>query len=225
MNTKAPGLQPLSDAELDQLGAFLANITNQDALTLEGMDGLFCALIASPESVMPGQYLPDDTNAPVSLIMRHWNSIISELDKDTVHVPLVFEPGPDGVLGRAWAREFMRGVKMAPGPWNELFQAEHEGELLAIPLVAGDIDHKWPKKPLTKEKSDELLMWMGAGFAHSYRHFAAARRAAANAVYGSATYRRAEPKAGRNQPRPCGNGRKFKQRCGAPPVPDTEPAA
>ncbi len=232
MDKNAPGLQPLTETELDRLEAFLGTLKNKDALTLEGLDGLFCALIASPEAVAPSQYLPiiwggelpdenafaslDEANETLALIMRHWNCIITELDRDTVHLPVVLEPGPDGVIGRAWARGFMRGVKMAPKPWNELFQSETEGQLLAIPLVAGEMDEKWPPEPLTKEKSDELLMWMGAGFARSYRHFAAARRAAAMNHYESATYRRTDPKVGRNEPCPCGSGRKFKHCCGAP---------
>ncbi len=58
MSMNAPGMQPLSDAELDQLSEQLGRIKNADALTLEGVDGLFCALIASPESVSPSEYLP-----------------------------------------------------------------------------------------------------------------------------------------------------------------------
>jgi uncharacterized protein len=232
VNVNPPGLQPLSEAELDRLAAFLNGIENETALSLEGMDGLFCALIASPARVMPSEYLPiiwggelpdanafaslEDANATLSLVMRHWNSIISDLESDAVHIPLVFEPDPSGVIGRGWARGFMRGVHVAPAPWNELFQSETEGQLFAIPLVAGEVDAEWPKEPLTKERSDELLMWMGAGLARSYRHFAAARRAAADALREDATYRRSGPKTGRNDACPCGSGRKFKHCCGVP---------
>ena len=48
----------LSESELDHLAEVLGVNGNPDALTLEGMDGLFCALAASPESVPPRQYLP-----------------------------------------------------------------------------------------------------------------------------------------------------------------------
>ena len=50
--------RPLSGAELAQLGAFLAGIKSDDSLTLEGLDGFFCALIAGPELVLPSEYLP-----------------------------------------------------------------------------------------------------------------------------------------------------------------------
>jgi uncharacterized protein len=123
------GVQPLSEAELDTLAEFLANLSNPDALTLEGLDGLFCALIASPETVPPhaclpviwGGVLPDDSvfttlkdaNAQMSLIMRHWNSIIADFEGEGIHLPPIVEPGIDGIPGRAWARGFMRGTRLA----------------------------------------------------------------------------------------------------------------
>jgi uncharacterized protein UPF0149 len=48
----------MSEAELNTLAEFLGQNSNPDALSLEGMDGFFCALIASPTSVLPHEYLP-----------------------------------------------------------------------------------------------------------------------------------------------------------------------
>ena len=52
MNAQIPVSGPLSEAELDQLSDFLAGLKNPDALTLEGMDGLFSALIAGLQTVL-----------------------------------------------------------------------------------------------------------------------------------------------------------------------------
>jgi len=57
MTTMRPGREPLTDAELERLGTFLRGLKNPDRLTLEGLDGLFCALIAGPDTVMPSEYL------------------------------------------------------------------------------------------------------------------------------------------------------------------------
>jgi uncharacterized protein len=224
------GRESLSDAELDVLTAFLDGLKNPDALNLEGLDGFFSALIAGPTQVMPSVDLPviwggeladenafadlDAANETLSLIMRHWNSLIAELEADGVHVPLVDDVGIDGVVGRAWARGFMRGVRLAPAGWTELLTAEDEGQLLAIPLVAGEMDPAWPREPLKREKNDELIAWMGAGLARAYRHFAAARRRGMQAGIKVSTVRRHGEKIGRNDPCPCGSGRKYKQCCG-----------
>jgi uncharacterized protein len=243
MNVNAPS-QPLSEAELDQLAERLEQIQNENALSLEGVDGLFCALIASPVHVPPSAYLPiilggdlghgeffqdiDDANMTVSLMMRYWNSIVADMEKESVHAPFVFEVEAGQVPGRAWAHGFMLGVGFAPEDWDELFESEEEDDLFVVPLVAGDVDAEWPKEPLTTELQDDVVTSLAVGFARSYRHFAEARRENADAVYDDdlegedlddedfypETYVRPAPKVGRNDPCPCGSGKKFKKCCG-----------
>jgi len=242
-----PGLEGLSEAEVDRLAERLSQNQNLDALSLEGVDGLFCALIASPESTLPSDYLPliwggevakslvfadmEDANNTMSLLMRYWNSIVTDLDRESIHFPFILVPGVDGIPGRAWARGFMQGVRLAPSGWHELLTQEDEGLLLTIPLVAGDLDPSWPKEPLSDETKDELLQWMIAGAARAYRQFADDRREFAREFdqdefheddYYPETYVRLEPKVGRNEPCPCGSGKKFKKCCGAPDLSQTQ---
>jgi hypothetical protein len=121
-----PGRHALTDAELEKLSAFLNGLKNPQAMSLETLDGFFCALAVGPETVMPSEYLPvvwggelpdgnafaslDDANATLSLLMRHWNSILTELETDGVYGPLLDAPDQRGVPGCNWARGFMRGV-------------------------------------------------------------------------------------------------------------------
>jgi uncharacterized protein len=234
----------LSESDLDQLAEFLGANGNPDALTLEGMDGLFCALVASPESVLPHQYLPviwggdlpdesafgslEKADAMMSLIMRYWNSVIEDLEREGIHLPFIIEPGIDGIAGREWARGFMRGTRLAPTGWGELWQEENEGQAMMIPIVAGEVDPEWPEKPLTREASDETLQWMIVGAGRAYRYFIDARQEYADRMmdeeadeefdeddYTPETYFRPEPKIGRNEPCPCGSGKKYKKCCGA----------
>jgi hypothetical protein len=46
---------PRSGPELAELAALRSGIRNPEALGLAGMVGLFCALIASPQLVLPSQ--------------------------------------------------------------------------------------------------------------------------------------------------------------------------
>jgi uncharacterized protein len=226
---------PLSAAELAQLSAFLARIKSDDALTLEGLDGFFCALIAGPDLVLPSEYLPvvwggstpgdgvfadaEEANTILQLMMRHWNAIIAELETHSVYEMLLGEPGERGLIGRAWARGFMRGVAMRHASWRELFTNQNEGQLLTIPLVAGEIDPDFPPEPLPTEKVEQLILWMGAGLGRAYRHFANRRQAASPDAASARTVRRDGQKVGRNDPCPCGSGRKFKRCCGAHDAP------
>jgi yecA family protein len=139
-------MEPLSEGEFDQLAERLERINNEHALSLEGVDGLFCALIASPVHVPPSVCLPlilggdlgrgeffrdiDDANLTVSLIIRHRNSIIADMEKESVHPPFVFEVDAGQVLGRAWAQGFMLSVGFAPEDWDDLFEDETPSSLL-----------------------------------------------------------------------------------------------
>jgi uncharacterized protein len=231
----------LSPDEIDQLAERLDAIENPDALSLEGVDGLFCALIASPASVPPSVYLPiilggepgnsgvfadlEDAQATMSLLMRYWNSIIADVERESIHLPFVFEVEPSDVPGRDWAYGFMVGVELAPDGWDELFNDENEEDLSVIPLVAGDVDPEWPEEPVTPELQDDVLKSMAVGFARAYQRFrsrqvadcAAAydRMVEAGAVADVETYRRTEAKIGRNESCPCGSGKKYKRCCGA----------
>jgi uncharacterized protein len=109
----------------------------------------------------------------------------------------------------------MRGVQLARSGWNEVFGSNEEGHLITIPPAAGEIDPEWPREAITTEKGTELIQWMGAGLARSYRHFARQRRDEALHVRApSDPVRRATPRVGRNEPCPCGSGKKFKRCCG-----------
>ncbi len=232
MSILKAGKEPLSDDELDQLATFLDGIRNPRAMSVEELDGFFCALVAGPETVMPSEYLnevwggelPDENafesdeqaTALLGLMMRHWNAIAAEFEAEGMYGPLYDEADERGVPGRRWARGFMRGVAMRRQGWAPLITDENEGHLLTIAMVAGDIDPDFPTEPLTKDKTSELRIWMATGAARAYRHFAAERRASARAQREEKTVRRAEPKVGRNEPCPCGSGKKYKLCCGRP---------
>jgi yecA family protein len=78
-----------------------------------------------------------DANTTMSLLMRYWNSIVADFDRESIHVPYIEEPGVDGILGRARARGFMRGTRLAQEGWAELFTDENEGQVVTIAMVAG----------------------------------------------------------------------------------------
>jgi uncharacterized protein len=122
----------------------------------------------------------------------------------------------------------MAGTRLARDGWKERFDDERQGDLFVIPLVAGEVNAEWPNEPVTEEFVDRVLRSMALGFAHSYAFFTAARRANAEAYAGAAepgglddedfypeTYVRPEPKVGRNEPCPCGSGKKYKKCCGS----------
>jgi len=199
-------------------------------MNLEQLDGFFAALIVAPDMVMPSEYLPliwgsdtleDDAFADeeearqiLALLMDYWNAIGKTLHAEGLYLPIFLEDAGGVAHGRDWARGFMQGVNLRRESWAELITNENEaGALLPIALMAGEVDPNWPATPLNDEKREEMLTLMAAGLARMHHYFAPHRRDLARAEADKHTYRRAGSKVGRNDPCPCGSGKKYKHCC------------
>jgi uncharacterized protein len=230
--------QPLSDEELDQLSDFLKE-TGSSALNLEAVDGLFCALICGPEAVPPSEYLPEilgedfvfdnqeDVSRIMGLLMRHWNTIActlhGTLTAPDVYMPILFVDDDGVTRGNDWAQGFMRGTLMRSVFWHELMESdEHGGLLLPMMLLSHerDPDPTMRPPPVPSEKREDILLEMIASLTKLYRHFEPLRRATPSGFQApTSSQRRTAAKIGRNDPCPCGSGKKYKRCCAmAPPT-------
>ncbi len=201
-------------------------------MNMEQLDGFLAALICGPELVPPSEYLPviwgddmvlEDTFGaqPVlqdflSLIMRYWNVIADTLQSGEVFTPLLLA-SDDGVYrGNDWANGFLRGMDLRKEEWTTLLDDEdHGGSLVPILILAHEHDPdpeiRPYKEPISAERRENLIVGVAAGVMRIYKYFQAQRLAEtlpmAPDVY---PYRRIAPKTGRNDPCPCGSGKKFK---------------
>jgi len=227
--------EPLNDAEFDRLGDFLKICMGGGAMNIEELDGFFAALIAGPENVMPSEYHPevfggemsdacefgslDEANEILGLMMRHWNDIAGTLFKGEVYVPLLLEDENGTAHGNDWARGFMRGMGMRHDGWAELVNDEKDGGCLRMMMLCHehDEDPEMRPEPISPEKREELMLRMAAGLVAAYRYFRAHRQAYAGTTF-TPEPRRTAPKVGRNDPCPCGSGKKYKKCCGGATV-------
>jgi uncharacterized protein len=224
--------EPLNDAELDRLGDFLKSCKGGKAMNLEELDGFFAALIAGPETVMPSEYNPEvfggemsdacelsnleEANEIFGLMMRHWNTIAGTLFKGEVYVPLLLEDEHGVANGNDWARGFMRGMHMRHDGWAELVNDEENGGCL-IPMMMlyheHDEDPKMRPEPIPPEKREDIIVHMAAGLVGAYRYFRTHQEAYAGSGFEPESGR-TTTKVGRNDPCPCGSGKKYKKCCG-----------
>ena len=224
----------LTGDELDQLSDFL-DAVGPLAMSLESVDGFFAALICGPEMVMPSEYLTevfgkdhvfannDEAADILGLLMRHWNVIASTLlrtlDVPEVYLPVLHEDRDGVAHGNDWASGFMRGVGLRPMGWRELLDSdEYGGPLFPIMVLHHEHDPDPSLRPTiaaASEKREELIQMMIASLTLIYRHFAPHRAGEASVASGSRPLpqRRSMPKVGRNEPCPCGSGKKFKHCC------------
>jgi uncharacterized protein len=223
--------EPLTDAEFDRLGDFLKSCKEGKAMNVEALDGFFAALIAGPETVMPSEYYPevfggemsdacefgslDEANEILGLMMRHWNDIAGTLFKGEVYVPLLLEDEDGTARGNEWARGFNGGMGMRHDGWAELVNDEEHGGC-SIPMMKlcheHDEDPEMRPEPISPEKREEVIEHMAAGLMGAYQYFRSHRQVSPGTYMTEP--RRNAPKVGRNDPCPCGSGKKYKRCCG-----------
>jgi uncharacterized protein len=225
----------LTNAELARLGAFLESCKGGKAMNIEQLDGFFAALIAGPKPVVPSEYLPevfggemsdasefgslDEANEILGLMMRYWNAMAATLFKGEVYMPLLLE-NEDGVAhGNDWAGGFMRGMSMRQDGWAELVNDDEHGGCL-IPMMMLYHEHsedpKMRPKAISPEKREEVIVHMAAGLRGAYHYFRSHREAYAGSFPSEPSH--TAPKVGRNEPCPCGSGKKYKRCCGGATV-------
>src|ERR1017187_8753735 len=187
--------QPLNDAELDRLAEFLKSCKGGKGMNVEPLDGVFAALIAGPETVMPSEYYRevfggemadacefgslDEANEILGLMMRHWNTIASTLHKDEVYLPLLLEDADGMAHGNDWARGFMQGMGMRHDGWAELVNdEEHGGCLIPMMMLCHEQIKDRAKRPIQirPEKREEVIVNMAAGLLGAYRYFRSHRQ-------------------------------------------------
>ena len=109
----------------------------------------------------------------------------------------------------------MCGVEMCHESWAELFtDEEHSGCILPVLILyhEHDEDPEMRPGPISPEKREDIIVQMAAGIVGAYRYFQPHRQRLASAY--SSEPRSRTPKIGRNDPCPCGSGKKYKRCCG-----------
>jgi uncharacterized protein len=235
MAVQAMTTQPLTDTELDRLAHALGRFGDRRAMNLEMLDGFFAALICGPEAVLPSEYLPeiwggDTVDVPefetkailqefLSLIMRHWNAIAHQLQSGEDFFPLMLKDESGVARGNDWANGFVRGMEMRRGGWSVLVHDDQRaGALVPILALAHEHDPDPEMRPYSEPVGAERRMDLVAGATAAvvaiYHYFKSERIRDARESAVARTFRRETPKIGRNEPCPCGSGRKFKHCCG-----------
>ncbi|WP_156895891.1 UPF0149 family protein [Massilia putida] len=224
---------PLTDDEFTELDLFLRyDVDTDEVMTIDMMDGFLHAIAIGPTSLHPKQWLPkiwgteemmppmesiDQLNHVMGLVMRHFNGIIAGLQNDPCEINLVLATrayrGKDYEEAEGWAYGFVEGMRLSWNAWQPMLETP-EGQAWFRPIgLLGEDDFGPDQDELTKTPArraklasqiPEAVLAMHA-FWLPLRH-AAYQREVAKAM---------QSKVGRNDPCPCGSGKKFKKCCGA----------
>ena len=228
-------LDLITDSELDELEHFLiSDATPDETMPIDLLDGYFTALIVGPVTPSPSLWLPlvwdmsgggaepefespEEAQHIIELLMKMKKSIVTQLSDSSDYFELLpditgLEDGEvKDLLIRLWATGFMIGARCSGVDWSPLLSDKNSLFLLTlintlsirpddpVPLPTKEIRDIW-------RNMDYCVMEINK-FWLSYRTQEQAR------AKGMALATEAE-RIGRNDPCPCGSGKKFKKCCG-----------
>ena len=215
----------LTDEEMDWLSGFLVSgQAPETAMPFETFDGFLTALVVGREMVMPSVYLgeiwgTEDGSGPVwdsqdqlqyfmELVAKHWNAIAARRNADAPHLPQIDYFGAEE-LGKDWAGGFVTGMSLCRDAWDPLMEDEDAGPVVTQVLALAISGDKLPDE--TRAAIVDDLPEIVRAIAAYWRH--------APAVPARGMPSRVQ-KIGRNEPCPCGSGKKYKKCCGmnSPPM-------
>lgn len=234
--------QPLDDDELDDLQDFLLsrvgpdeNIGHRDEgiLTISELDGLFTAVVSGPVPVKPAQWLSEmwgdfepeweerEFDDIFMLLTRHMNNIAAMLRT----APEEFEPmfsefrvdGEFHIGADEWCEGYMRGVAMTLDEW----QAGGEEIMTLLTTIALFGTHAGFAEIEKMEESeiDAARNTIAPSIRRIYTLWLQQRGTESGSPglgdipLEFEPFEIEEPPAGRNDPCPCGSGRKYKKCC------------
>ncbi len=226
-----PTMHGLSDAELCDLDDFLADESIEStSMDLAMLDGYLTAIAIGPGLIPPSAWLPwvwdhvdgraepvfdknSHANRVLSLLMRHYNAVVEAFNTD----PAGFEP------------MFMRGADYGAAEWSDGFLCGFQFDERAWSLLAvGQPTWFAPFMRLGTEdgiaitdKQGDAARWIDAivpSLVEIAAYWKSRRAMPGHAPMPAMPIVRATPKVGRNDPCPCGSGKKVKKCCGGMPT-------
>ena len=226
-----PTVQGLSDAELRDLDDFLADESIEStSMDLAMLDGYLAAIAIGPGLISPSSWLPwvwdhvdgqaepvfDKTaqaNHVLSLLMRHYNAVVEAFNTD----PAGFEPmfmRSAGYGAAEWSDGFLCGLQFNDRAWSLL--AVGQPTWFAPFMRLGTEDGM----AITNKQGD-AASWIDAivpSLVQIAAYWTSRRAMPSHAPMPAMPIVRATPKVGRNDPCPCGSGKKVKKCCGDTPT-------
>jgi uncharacterized protein len=211
----------LTESELDRLDQFLgAPQRIESALPLDAVQGLFAAIACSPAPVPEKKWLPevlggslfgsdDEASEITGLLTRFAEEVARQLNEGEGFDLILYGEEGDEELS-TWAEGYLIGVDLADPPWEATAEPEDlENMLFPFLALTGQA------QAMAREAGEE---WTSAD--DEAKMLAEVREGLADHLLQVRQYwfekgipptlRRDGPKIGRNDPCPCGSGKKYK---------------
>ena len=206
----------------------------EETMLLEELDGFIAGLLVCPDLIKPGEWLPiiwnrdsadqqpafdnlDHVNRVLGLVMEHYNSVARTLmERPDRYSPLFSVDTRNGdILWELWIEGFETAVELRPEAWQKLLNADADTAAAMRGMMAfADVvcrDRHLPRKELDTINAtapDNIARWVVTLNDWRLANYQPMQ------VIDSRTSSASTKKVGRNDPCPCGSGKKYKKCCG-----------
>ncbi|MEX0694961.1 MAG: UPF0149 family protein [Rhodospirillales bacterium] len=214
--------------KLRQLDTFLlSDAVGDDAMLLSELDGFLAGVIVCPELIMPGEWVSliwRNGDGPVyedleqmqtvnGLIVDHYNDIIRQLDRNEYAPILDIDTRTDETLWEMWVEGFYMALTLRPDAWLSCGDRSTAHKALSTFMRLHQIAST-PRSELEPMDIDADLERLAPDMIPVLVHeLHIARRALASTPAPAAPANQNLKNVGRNDPCPCGSGKKFKKCC------------
>jgi uncharacterized protein len=215
--------KPGSNDVLELLDYYLLRYGHDDSiLDISALDGFFAALACAPDTILPSRWIPaiwgSENNSPAwpdeeelgdftRAVFALYNQVMQGMNED-VYEALFLEHEVDGktyTIVDDWCEGFLRGLNLW-GPLSNDDAAVTEECIQPVRLFA--MEEGFSRLEAMRDDEIEAQQKLiEPSVCQLFRHFLAQRRQA------TAPYIRQGNKVGRNDPCPCGSGKKYKHCC------------
>lgn len=208
----------------------------EETMLIEELDGFIAGLLVCPELIKPGDWLPivwgrdgddpqpnfdnlDHVNRVLGLLMEHYNDVARTLiERPDRYSPLFAVDKRYGdILWELWIEGFEKAVNLRPASWQKFLNTDvntataMRGMQTLIDIVCGDPNMpRMEHDTLIDTAPDDIARWVVAlndWRLANYRPM----QGTDPILHPSFT---SANKVGRNDPCPCGSGKKYKKCCG-----------
>jgi uncharacterized protein len=201
---------------------------DSDAMLVSELDGFLAGILVCPDLIMPSEWLPliwggdEDADSVfenarqaeqlVGLVMEHYNATAHDLQSGRYAPVFEVDTRHDDVLWELWIEGFEIAMQLRPESWGALLQGDEDTRTALAGLITltriNQGDSGLPDdeiEELTEKAPDLIATWVEILNAWRVSQHRASQPAPPAPSFG---------KVGRNDPCPCGSGKKYKKCCG-----------
>jgi uncharacterized protein len=210
---------------------------------LSQFDGFVAGLFVCPDMIVPSVWLPvvmgqeegefpsfngsADGRRLLELLMKHYDVVATDLQKGAYAPIFDYHAESGKTIWEIWMEGFTQAVALSPESWGKFEEADDElipSAFTTMMILAANADPEWLAdkefEELSEEEENELVQDAPDIITESVltlsdwtRRRDAARANSGGGIVPNVLAQRAE-KVGRNEPCPCGSGKKYKKCCG-----------